>query len=201
MNTIEMCRCTAFEGSRRIASGELAEVALAAKAAIDRGGAEPILIFDDSTAKVIEVDFRGSADDVRQRLRQRAESEAAPSSTADAEPEGSKRPGRPKLGVIGREVTLLPRHWDWLNSQPGGASVALRKLVDEARRTNEDMDRKRKARDTAYRFMAAMAGDHPGFEEALRALFAGDAERFHSLIEAWPADIRDHTGKLAAAAF
>jgi uncharacterized protein len=201
MNTIEMCRCTAFEGSRRIASGEFAEVARAAKAAIDRGGAEPILIFDDSTAKVIEVDFRGSADDVRQRLRQRAESEAVTSATADAEPEGSRRPGRPKLGVIGREVTLLPRHWDWLNGQPGGASVALRKLVDEARRANEDMDRKRKARDTAYRFMAAMAGDHPGFEEALRALFAGDAERFQVLIKAWPADIRDHTGKLAAAAF
>jgi hypothetical protein len=201
METMEICRCTAFEGSRRIANGELAEVALAAKAAIDRGTTEPVLIFDDGTAKLIEVDFRGSADDVRQRLRQPAKSEAAASATADTAPEGFKRPGRPKLGVIGREVTLLPRHWDWLNGQPGGASVALRKLVDEARRANEDTDRKRKSRDTAYRFMAAMAGDRPGFEEASRALFAGDAERFQALIDAWPADVRDHTGKLADSAF
>ena len=199
MDLLETCRCTAFEGSRRIANGELAEVALAAKAVIDRGATEPILVFDDGTAKLIEVDFRGSADDVRQRLRQRAESEAVTSATAEAE--GTKRPGRPKLGVIGREVTLLPRHWDWLNGQPGGASVALRKLVDEARRANEDTDRKRKARDAAYRFMAAMAGDHPGYEEALRALFAGEAQRFQTLTEAWPADVRDHAGKLAAGAF
>jgi len=197
MDTNETCRCTAFAGSRRIATGELAEVALAVKAALDRGGTEPILIFDDATAKVIDVDLRGSADDVRLRLSEKA----ATSATAEAEPAGAKRPGRPKLGVIGREVTLLPRHWDWLNGQPGGASVALRKLVDEARRANEDTDRKRRARETAYRFMAAMAGDHPGFEDALRALFAGDARRFQALIEAWPADMRDHAGKLAAGAF
>ena len=198
MDTVEICCCTAFEGSRQIANGELAEVALAAKAAIDRGATELVLIFDDGTAKLIEVDFRGSADDVRRRLLQHAESEVA---TADTAPEGSKRPGRPKLGVIGREVTLLPRHWDWLNGQPGGASVALRELVDEARRANEDTDRKRKSRDVAYRFMAAMAGDRPGFEEAARALFAGDAERFQTLIDAWPADVRDHMGKLADTAF
>ena len=201
MDTVEIGCCTAFEGSRRIANGELAEVALAVKAAIDRGATEPVLIFDDGTAKLIEVDFRGSADDVRRRLKQPAKSEAAASATADTAPEDSKRPGRPKLGVIGREVTLLPRHWDWLNGQPGGASVALRKLVDEARRANEDTDRKRKSRDTAYRFMAAMAGDRPGFEEASRALFAGDGERFQTLIDVWPADVRDHTGKLADAAF
>lgn len=198
MDMIQICRCTAFEGSRRIAQGELVEVALAVKAAIDGGGTEPVLIFDDGTAKVIDVDLRGSPEDVRQRLKQHAETVAA---DANAGPEGSKRPGRPKLGVIGREVTLLPRHWDWLNDQPGGASVALRKLVEDARHANEGADRKRRARDTAYRFMAAMAGNQPGFEDALRALFAGDAERFGALTEAWPTDVRDHAGKLAAGAF
>jgi len=95
-------------------------------------------------------------------------------------------------------VTLLPRHWDWLARQPGGASVALRKLVEHARRESGDKDRVRIARETAYRFMSAMAGDLRNLEEASRALFAGDATRFYPLVAAWPEDIRDHTIKLAA---
>src|SRR4029079_4156101 len=70
--------------------------------------------------------------------------------TAAAEPRGR---GRPRLGVVAREGTLLPRHWEWLGTQPGGASVVLRKLVEEARRANGDADRTRAARDAAYRFM------------------------------------------------
>ncbi|MGB6081560.1 MAG: DUF2239 family protein, partial [Xanthobacteraceae bacterium] len=103
----------------------------------------------------------------------------------------------PKLGVVAREVTLLPRHWDWLSMQPGGASVALRKLVEEARRRNGDHDRARMARDAAYHFMSTMAGNLPGFEEASRALFASDRHRFAELIASWPPDIRDHIVKLA----
>lgn len=110
-------------------------------------------------------------------------------------------PGRPKLGVVAREVTLLPRHWEWLNGQPGGASVALRKLVDEARRANDGKDRVRQAREAAYRFMSVMAGNERGFEEATRALFAGDRERFEEFVASWPADVRDHAKRLAAAAF
>jgi hypothetical protein len=113
---------------------------------------------------------------------------------APAEPRGR---GRPKLGVVSREVTLLPRHWEWLNAQPGGASVALRKLVDEARRASGDKDRERQARDAAYHFMSTMAGNLPQFEEASRALFAGDRRRFTALIADWPPDIRDHIVKLA----
>jgi hypothetical protein len=113
-------------------------------------------------------------------------------------PEPPRGPGRPKLGVVAREVTLLPRHWEWLNAQPGGASVALRKLVEEARRQNGEKDRVRRARETAYRFMAAMAGNYESFEEAARALFAGDRPRFATMIAAWPQDIRDHATKLAA---
>jgi hypothetical protein len=110
-------------------------------------------------------------------------------------------PGRPKLGVVSREVTLLPRHWDWLNSQPGGASAALRKLVDDARRVNSAMDRVQHSQGVAYKFMSAMAGDFPGFEEAIRALFAGDYQRFKRLVASWPVDIQDHARKLAEGSF
>lgn len=182
--------CTAFAGSRRIASGELAEVALAAKAVIDRGEEAPILIFDDESSRPVELDFRGTAEEVLTRLAVPVPEKTAP-----------RGPGRPKLGVVAREVTLLPRHWDWLNSQPGGASVALRKLVEEARRALQSKDRARQAQEAAYRFMAAMAGNQPGFEEASRALFAGGQARFAELSEPWPADIRDHARKLAADAF
>jgi hypothetical protein len=110
----------------------------------------------------------------------------------DNEPSAPRGPGRPKLGVVAREVTLLPRHWEWLNAQRGGASVALRKVVDEARRASGDRDRERAARDAAYRFMSAMAGDRRGFEEASRALFAGDRPRFEQHTVAWPEDIRTY---------
>jgi uncharacterized protein len=182
--------CTAFAGVHRIASGPVVDVAVAAKPAVDRG--ESVLIFDDATAETIEIDFRGSAADVRGRLAQRTDIQPAPK-----EPEAPRGPGRPKLGVVAREVTLLPRHWDWLAGQPGGASVALRKLVEHARRASGDKDRVRIAREVTYRFMSAMAGDLRNVEEASRALFAGDGARFYSLIAAWPEDIRDHTVKLA----
>jgi hypothetical protein len=185
--------CTAFEGARRIASGELYDVVLKTKRVIDRSERAAVLIFDDATSELIEVDFRGTRDDVLKRLSV---------STAPARVvETPKGPGRPRLGVVAREVTLLPRHWEWLNSQPGGASVALRKLVEEARRVNGNKDRIRKAQEAAYRFMSAMAGNEPGFEEALRALFAGNQRRFEEMVELWPIDVRDHVKKLANAAF
>ena len=82
--------------------------------------------------------------------------------------------------------------------EPTGATVdALRKLVEEARKANGDRDRHRIARDAAYHFMSAMAGNLPHFEEASRALFADDRRRFTSLIAAWPDDIRDHIVGLA----
>ena len=189
-------RCTAFEGSRRIASGALGHVALKTKEVVDRGEQAPVLIFDDVTGEQIEVDFRGAPEEVLKRLT--GPRDAAPDHPDGGAPRG---PGRPRLGVVAREVTLLPRHWDWLNSQPGGASVALRKLVEEARRVNAGRDRVRRAREAAYGFMSAMAGNFPGFEEATRALFAGNSERFDKLVAPWPADVRDHARKLAAVAF
>jgi hypothetical protein len=182
--------CTAFKGGRCIAAGELADVALKAKTAVDKG--EQVLIFNDITSESIEVDFRGSAEEVLQRLAQMETKQAT------AVSEAPRGPGRPKLGVVAREITLLPRHWDWLSAQPGGASVALRKLVEEARRANEGKDRVRQSQEAAYRFMSTMAGDRPGFEEATRALFAGHRDRFDQLIEPWPKDVRYHARKLAA---
>ena len=111
------------------------------------------------------------------------------------------RPGRPRLGVVAREVTLLPVHWQWLNGQPGGASVTLRKLVEAARRVNAAKDRIRSAREAAYRFMTAMSGNAPGFEEAIRALFAGNRARFEEFTESWPVDLRDHARRMASPSF
>ena len=190
--------CTAFAGSRRIATGELLEVALKAKAAVDRADAQ-VLIFDDASSLPVEIDFRGRPEDVRKRLAARLDAERV--LRDGAEPPASRGPGRPRLGVVAREVTLLPRHWDWLATQPGGASVALRKLVEEARRSHEARDRVRLAQESAYRFMLAMAGDRPGFEEANRALFANKRAAFAACIEAWPRDIREHAARLAEAAF
>ncbi|OZI79961.1 DUF2239 family protein [Bordetella genomosp. 2] len=193
MNTSDsLSLCTAFDGHRRIASGDLAAVALAVKHAVDAHAAGPVLIYSDATGRLVDVDLRGSDAEIVARLTPAA---AAPPDDAP----GVRGRGRPKLGVVSREVTLLPRHWEWLAAQPGGASVALRKLVEEARRANEDQDRLRQRQEAAYAFMSSIAGDMPGFEEATRALFAGDPDRFAECVADWPADIREHATRLAFA--
>jgi uncharacterized protein len=186
---------TAFIGDRQLASGPLAEVALAVKKASRSAAAEPIVTFDDASGRAIDLDLRGTDRDIVARLPQHpSQSDIRADDLAAPEPRGR---GRPKLGVVAREVTLLPRHWEWLGAQPGGASVALRKLVEGARRSSGDRDRSRAAREAAYHFMSAMAGNLAGFEEASRALFADDRRRFVELIAGWPGDIRDHVVKLA----
>ena len=185
----------AFAGDRCIASGELRQVITAAKETIDRRKDASILVFDGRTGGPIDIDFRGSVGEVLARL---PEIPGAPAVEVFPAPRG---PGRPKLGVVAREVTLLPRHWDWLARQSGGASVALRKLVDEARRANKDKDRIRHAQEAAYRFVAAMGENKPHYEEVARALFSGDAERFRAWTASWPADVRDYARRLAAASF
>ena len=186
---------TAFIGQQRLVSGPLAEVAIAVQQASKDTPAKPIIIFDDAIGRPIDLDLRGTERDVVARLPPSPSNSQAESDDVSAP--GPRGRGRPKLGVVAREVTLLPRHWEWLGLQPGGASVALRKLVDEARRTSGDRDRRRAARDAAYHFMSTMAGNLPGFEEASRALFADDQRRFAGLIAGWPDDIRDHIIKLA----
>lgn len=184
----------AFARAKRIALGAPREVATAVKTFVEANASESVLVFDARTSAPVELDLRGSLSAVLKRLPVLQE-HAAPAETL---PQNSApRPGRPKLGVVAREVTLLPRHWEWLATQPGGASVALRKLVEQARRASADADRLRKAREAAYRFMNAVAGNEPGYEEATRALFAGDLGRLRACVAKWPRDIRTHTLALA----
>ncbi|GGL39429.1 hypothetical protein GCM10010983_40620 [Caulobacter rhizosphaerae] len=175
-----------FEGERRLAAGPKLEVAVAAQARLAQAPDASLLIFDPE-GRQVDFDLRGGPWDIALRL-----------GVGEPAPRGR---GRPKLGVTAREVTLLPRHWEWLAAQPGGASVALRKLVEAARRESEGPDRRRSARDAAYRFASAMAGDRPGFEAMSRALFAGDAAGFAARIADWPTDVRDHLRTLASEAF
>jgi len=183
-----------FDGDRLVASGPLSIVALEAKGYLDKQPDSQLLILGVEDGETVEVDFRGSPADVSARL----ESGSSPAaSVADVE----RGPGRPKLGVVAREVTLLPRHWEWLGKRSGGASAILRKLVEMEMRRTADEDRRHAARDAAHRFMLVVAGDKPGFEEASRALFAGNRDLFHNWTTPWPPDVRDHARRVAEGAF
>ena len=181
--------CSAFDGHTLIASGSLAAVAAATRQAIDGSAQGPVLVFDDRSGRQIELDLRGTPAQVQARL------------TSAAIAPGSRGPGRPKLGVTAREVTLLPRHWDWLSRQPGGASAVLRRLVEHASRHEAPKQQARLAMEAVDRFMLAMTGNLVGHEEASRAFYRGERERFTALTEPWPVDVRDHLRRLATTAW
>jgi hypothetical protein len=168
---------TVFSGTTRLGQGSLAEVSETGRRTLRETPEANILIFDDASGRVVDLDWRTPL------------------------PPPSRGPGRPKLGVVAREITLLPRHWEWLNSQPGGASVALRKLVDHARHTHAERDRRRASQEAAYQFLLTMAGDEPGFEEALRFLYRGDWTRFRSLVASLPGDVSAYALSLAEVSF
>lgn len=189
----------AFEGDKRVAAGSLFDVAMAVRKRASKATHENIHVFDYVTGKLLHLDLSGAEKDIRARYA--GASPAAVPAPEEPTSDTPRGPGRPKLGVVAREVTLLPRHWDWLNAQPGGASVALRKLVEEARKTRGQSDTLRARQEAAYRFLSAIAGDWRNYEEANRALFAGDAVRFRELTESWPTDVRDHARHLASAVF
>lgn len=182
--------CTAFAGTKKIAAGNVLEVSLKVQKHLKENRKSQVLVFDDSTSAPVELDLRGTPDDLRERFRRMEEST-----------ERKSGPGRPKLGVVSKEVTLLPQHWEWLSLQPGGASVTLRKLIEEAKKKNVAQDQIRQAQDATYKFMNVMAGDLENFEEALRALYAKDAKGFEKLIADWPKDVREHAKGLARKAF
>jgi uncharacterized protein len=222
--------CTAFHGNEMIATGELQNVALVAKNTVDVSAndvkSRPVLIFNDATSAVIELDWRGSQDEFLEKFEaaaamhdyQASQTQSPLGSTQlslqnseqdkpilrpleENSPLKNKQVGRPKLGVVAREVTLLPRHWEWLATQTGGASVALRKLVEMARKDAELKDRVNRASGVTYKFMSTMAGHEPGFEEATRALFAKNRGLFEEIIKNWPADVNIHLKKLSIEAF
>lgn len=184
---------TAFAGFQRIASAPRREL-LAQLRATPQPADILLRIFNDANGERLDLDLRPDAVDAP---------DDTPLDLPPAEPEApaTRSVGRPRLGVVAREVTLLPRHWEWLSRQSGGASVALRKLVEEASRANEARDAVRASREAAYRFMAEIAGDLSGFEEATRSLFAGDRLRFDTLVEPWPEDVRTYLAALAAASW
>lgn len=178
-------RYTLFIGARRLVRGNLQTVAEAAHAALSPSGSAPLVI-SDLTGRVVDLDLRGSLADVAARY-----------ATVEPAPPKAAR-GRPKLGVVAREVTLLPRHWDWLTAQQGGASAVLRRLVDQARRDSVDSGRRREAQEATHRVMTTLAGDLPHYEDALRAFYADEAERFKELTSSWPADIGDYIRSYAS---
>lgn len=184
----------AFADQTQLALGDPRAVAAQVKRHADLHPQATVAIFDAVSSWPVEVDWRGSLDAVLARLPAPAADDTSPPDIAQEAPRG---PGRPRLGVVAREVTLLPRHWDWLASQSGGASVALRKLVETAQRASAASDRRRAATESAYRFMHAMAGNEAGFEEASRALFAGDLVRLRQEVAAWAPDVRRHVLALA----
>ena len=174
---------TAFLGWTRIASGDIEAMLQQTKTSVeDQQAPQTLLIFEDQTGKQVDFDLRGSIQEVLDRI--------APKTARTG-------PGRPRLGVTSREISLLPRHWDWLETQPNGTSATLRRLVEEARKRESGPSLSRAAIDAKGRFMTAIAGNLPGFEEAYRALYARDCARLEQEIKDWPRDVRAYV--LAAA--
>jgi hypothetical protein len=177
---------SAFVGETLIASGPIETMLPAVKAGFDQNESVLFLIFEDRSGRQVDFDLRGALNEVVARV--------LPARSRSG-------PGRPKLGVVSREISLLPRHWDWLEQQPNGASAALRRLVDQARNREPGEQRKRLATEALGRFLSAMAGNLPGYEEASRALYAGNRALFEELIRHWPHDIRAYLQRRAEDAF
>lgn len=176
METHKTHQFSAFLNNQLVSTGTLSEITELVRAKKNT----TILVFDDTTGRVVDIDLR----EVTVPTKKKASG-----------------PGRPKLGVESKEVTLLPRHWDWLSKQPGGASVTLRKLVEEAKKISHDVDEERESQEATYNFMRVMAGDLVGYEEALRALYNKNQAKFKQLIGEWPKDIQQHLKKLSKSAF
>jgi len=171
----------AFAGPRRIGAGPLEEILPVLKQRFDAGAGEPVLVFDAETGEQVDFDLRGTLAEVLERA-------ASP----------VRGPGRPRLGVVGREISLLPRHWDWLEQQPNGKSAALRRLIDEARKHAPSEQHARRARAAANRVATALAGNLEHFEEAMRALYRKDEKRWKRMSRSWPRDVRHYLGDLLA---
>lgn len=185
MTTITL---TAFQQQRLIARGSLSELLQQIQAA--PVGNEPIFIFNDQNGKRLDIHAHGDETSAIAAYPELAERQTEAATAV-------KTRGRPKLGVSAKEVTLLPRHWEWLATQPGGASATLRRLIEQAKKASEPADNKRRRHESAYQFMHELAGDLPEYETCLRALFADDETAFTAAMEGWPQDIRRYAAQLA----
>ncbi len=181
---------TVFADTTRVTTGDRDHVTAAVKALLASRDERTVLVFDNATGVQVDLDLRAAAPTTA----------ASTTEDADSDKARPRGPGRPRLGVVGKEVTLLPRHWDWLKAQPGGASVALRKLVEQARRDNAGKERIARSQGATHGFISAIAGNEVGYEEAMRALYARDTASFEALIQKWPTDVREYASKLAAPA-
>ena len=184
---------TAFEDHKILSQGFLEDVVLKVKKRLEKSPESQIVIYSDATGKSMDFNFQGSEKEVLKRL----EVYTTPENTTEA----SSGPGRPKLGVISREVSLLPKHWEWLATQSGGASNTLRKLVEENMKKTSGVLTVKTAQERTYKFMSVEAGDLENYEEALRALYRKDKERFTSEIKTWPRDVQKHILELAKPVF
>ena len=183
MRTTNVIRYTAFEGTSLLERGALEEVVLSIKKHLGSSGNSGVLIFSDMTGKTMDFNFHGSKEDVLKRLEKYAPAEEIKESTG---------PGRPKLGVVSREISLLPRHWEWLATQPGGASATIRLLVEEARKKASNITSVKQMQERAYQVMSVLAGDFQGYEEALRSLYKKDQKGLLSQIQHWPSDVKKY---------
>lgn len=188
-----MFNYTAFDGFQMISQGGLEEVALGVKRRLKSNREARILIFSDSSGKQMDLDLSGSENDALERLK------IFKSHDVNT---GQSGPGRPKLGVISREISLLPHHWEWLSNQSGGSSATIRRLVEEKMKDNASgKDKIKQTQEAVYTFLNAIAGDLPNFEEAIRFLYRSDKKRFRDLISEWPGDLARHTLALSGEAF
>lgn len=174
MKTKEVRSCTVFENDEVLLRGSETEVRQAVRRARAVRPLGKLIAFFDDNGEDFEVEY-------------------VPPGTADAIPEPLveenlvRKAGRPRLGVVAREVTLLPRHWEWLETQPSGPSAALRRLVESARRDSAPADRTRRSVEATYRFLYTMVGNTAFFPELCRALFRRDWERFDAQLGSWVA--------------
>lgn len=196
MNTSITQAATAFNNTNKLANGPLIEVIMAMKTAIIENQNAKILCFLDENGAMIDFDLSGSNEQIIARLLTQFK---APSTSEQIEIiETQSKAGRPKLGVIAKEVTLLPRHWEWLGAQNGGASATLRRLVEIAAKESIGIAARKNAQNATYRFLQNIAGDFENYEEVLRAIFADDFEKMRNLMKNWPQDIQNYAQKLFA---
>ncbi len=190
---------TLFRNNTLVANGDMADIKASILAVNERFPEGTYLCFNDLTGEYVDVDFH--TEKSTKPLKKQTELKRGRPSFLKAPRAKTKKAGRPSLGVVAREVTLLPRHWKWLNSQSSSASSALRELIDETIRTGRNPLEARNAMARADKFMSTALGDQPGYEEASRALYRADKETFYKLIEAWPNDLKNYVKQLSNPAF